>query len=353
MNEQKNIPNLFWPVLLIGVGSLLFLTNIGVIEPIDYSILWRLWPVFLVVVGVNMLFGRRTRWLAALLSAGLAGAVVAFLYFSPVIMDYLPEPEMVTEQFQVDLEDEAQAEINLDFDRGNLTIGQVEDAALLFEASVTHNEQVSFQNKPGDNHEVDLELDDVGVPQIGDFLNEQNQVRAEIGLSTQIPLELKLDIGAGNANMALEDILLSRLEVDTGSGGFEVVLPEGDYSVKLSSGSGDIDVKTAAGSVLDMKADVGSGRVTLTLAPSSEGNVVLDSGSGDIVVIIPEGLAVQFQGSTGSGSIRLPQGVVRISGSDGLSGDKGVWQTEGFEDAKQQLFIEFEIGSGSLRVEYP
>lgn len=46
MNENRRFPNLFWPVLLIGIGALLFLSNLEMIQPIDVRILWRLWPVF-------------------------------------------------------------------------------------------------------------------------------------------------------------------------------------------------------------------------------------------------------------------------------------------------------------------
>ncbi|MCB2179693.1 DUF4097 domain-containing protein [bacterium] len=353
MKDHRTSPNLFWPVLLIGIGLLLYFSEMGMIEPIDVNILWRMWPVFLVLIGVNMLFGRQVRWMASFLSAILALAVVAFLYFSPVIMEQLPTPEMVTEIYTEPLEDAQQAEIKLDFDRGNLNVGLLADSDQLFDATVVHNEEVTFRSSGSTTREIDLELNDVGMPQIGDFLNEQAQVRADIGLTGEIPLTLKIDIGGGTANLLLEDVSLERLEADSGSGGFDVMLPPGDYPVKLSSGSGGISVTTAEGSLLDMKVEVGSGRIGLNLAEDSEGEVQLDSGSGDITVTVPEGAAVQFVGSTGSGSIQLPEGFERISRGTGLTGERGTWQTQGFEDADMQIVISFEIGSGSLRVEYP
>lgn len=353
MKDHRNSPNLFWPVLLIGIGLLLFFSNIGMIEAIDFNILWRLWPVFLVLVGVNMLFGYRIRWIASIISAILAVVVVAFLYFSPVIVEQLPAAEMVTDTFVEPLEGADQADINVDFDRGNLEIGLLVDGSQLFEATVVHNEQVTYRRSGSSTREIKLYLDDVGVPQLGDFLSEQAQVRADIGLTGEIPLTLKVDIGSGNANLLLSEIVLDGLEADSGSGNFEAVLPAGDYPVRLSSGSGGISVIASGNSVLDLKAEVGSGKITLNLAEDSEGEIELDSGSGDITLNLPEGLAVQIQGSTGSGSIRLPEGFERVSSGNGISGERGMWQTPGFEDAALQVVIKFEIGSGSLRVEYP
>ena len=100
MDENRRFPNLFWPIILIGVGGLYLLSNLGMIEMISFYEIWRLWPVFLVIAGVNMLFGRNNRWLASLLSGLLALLVVAFLFFAPMVMESLPTPEMQTESFE-------------------------------------------------------------------------------------------------------------------------------------------------------------------------------------------------------------------------------------------------------------
>ncbi len=353
MNEQRNIPNLFWPVIFIGGGSLLFLSNTGVIDPLDFSILWRLWPVFLVVIGVNMLFGRRTRWLAALLTAALGLAVVGFVYFSPIIMDQLPTPEMITETFTEPVDGADSAAVTLDFDRGNITVDVLAEPNNLFEADVTHNEESTYRATGINSRAIRLELDQIGVPQLTDLFNQDSQVTADVGLAADIPIALKVNIGAGNGELFLQDLTLEKLEADGGSGRFEISLPAGEYPVKLGSGSGGITIYTAEGSILDMKAEVGSGRIMLTLAEDTAGEVILGSGSGDITVVIPEGVAIQLDGSTGSGSVRLPDEFELVSGGGEFSGAKGVWQTPGFEQAEQQVLIRFDIGSGNLRVEYP
>jgi DUF4097 and DUF4098 domain-containing protein YvlB len=163
---------------------------------------------------------------------------------------------------------------------------------------------------------------------------------------------LEVDIGAGNAVMDLTALEITKLEADSGSGRLEVSLPGGDFPVSIGSGSGSISIKAAEGSELDLDADVGSGRITIEIAKNSYGRVDLDSGSGGITVIVPEGLAMQVSGDTGSGSVSVPRDFVRTSGDDGLVGDSGTWESPEFSQADDGLFIRFDVGSGSLRVQY-
>ena len=352
MNENRRFPNLFWPIVLIGIGGLLFLSNLEIIEPIDVSILWRLWPVFLVIVGINMLFGRNNRMVASLFSGVLAVAIVGFLFFSPQIVDRLPTPQMVTESFETPLDGAEAADIDLDFDRGNLTVTSLDGGANLFEAVVNHNEKVNFQTSGTSRPKVRLSLNDVGAPQIGDWFEDQ-QITADIGLATGIPLELKVDVGSGSADLFLADMELIGLDANSGSGSLEVELPGGDYSVDLGSGSGSITVDTSPDSVLDLRANVGSGRISIRVEDGSYGKLDLESGSGSITVFVPEGMAVQVRGETGSGGVNLPNDFIRTAGRDGVTGDSGTWQTPGFAEADEQLYIEFSVGSGSLRIQYP
>ena len=151
----------------------------------------------------------------------------------------------------------------------------------------------------------------------------------------------------------MADLEIEKLEANSGSGSLEVEMPAGDFSSVFGSGSGSISIETAPGSALDLRADVGSGRITIRIGEDSFGEVDLESGSGSITVTLPEGVAVQLRGETGSGSVNLPRDFVRTAGQDGVTGDSGTWQSAGFAQAEEQLYINFSLGSGSLRVQYP
>ena len=67
-------PDLFWPIILIGAGIIFLLSNLGVITGNPWPILWNLWPVLLIVIGLDILFGRRS------MLGGLIGAALGVMF---------------------------------------------------------------------------------------------------------------------------------------------------------------------------------------------------------------------------------------------------------------------------------
>ena len=348
--DNQRFPNLFWPVLMIGLGVVLMLVNLNIIAPISIDMLWQMWPVFLVLAGINLLFGRN-RIISSLLSALLAAAIIGFLVFAPQIMTFLPEPDMVTETVAEPLDNATSANITLDFDRGDLNVGLLEDSPNLFKADVSHDERLDFHVSGSSQRNIRLELDDIGAPNFSFWLNE-NRITADIGLADDLPTDLSINIGGGDANLNLDELTLTGLEADSGSGGIDVLLPDGDYPVRMSAGSGSLDITTGENNALDIHAEVGSGRITLTVGEDSTGKIQAESGSGSITINLPQGTPVQIKASTGSGSVNLPKSFLRIHGGSDIIGQDGTWQTESFENAENGLVIVVEVGSGSVRVNY-
>ncbi len=53
-------PDLFWPIILIGAGVIFLLANLGIIPSNPWPLIWNLWPVILIVIGLDILLGRRS-----------------------------------------------------------------------------------------------------------------------------------------------------------------------------------------------------------------------------------------------------------------------------------------------------
>src|SRR5205807_1061054 len=62
-----------FPLLLVAVGVILLLNNLGVIPWAIWVALGQLWPIVLILLGVELLVGRRSAWL------GTAIAVVVIV----------------------------------------------------------------------------------------------------------------------------------------------------------------------------------------------------------------------------------------------------------------------------------
>lgn len=353
MNENKRTPNFFWPVIFIGVGAILLLTNLGLMEfeVLDLVNLVRLWPLLLVVIGINVLFGKTASWVGSGFSLLLGLSVIAFIVFGPSYIEPLSAKDLITESYSDPMADAESARVKLDFDKGTLEVSSLFDSDNLIEAEVTHDERLDFSSSGDSRRNVILKLDsDPEFWQL-EILGEQ-QTKGVVGLNPDLPIELLVDIGGGTAALDLEGLNLSDLEVNSGSGRIELVMPSGQVPANLGAGSGRVEVQTVEATELDLEVEVGSGRIVLTVVEDVFGKVDLQSGSGSITVYIPEGLAVRLTGTAGSGSVTAPNDFDRISVTGNTSGDSGTWQSPGFDQADEQLVIEFSVGSGSVRVRY-
>src|SRR5512139_225381 len=79
MDSRERHGGVVGPVILISLGVIFLLNNLGWLDWSVWSTVLRLWPVLLIGAGLDILFGRRSMWgsllVALLLLAVLAGAI--------------------------------------------------------------------------------------------------------------------------------------------------------------------------------------------------------------------------------------------------------------------------------------
>jgi hypothetical protein len=68
--------NVFGPFLLISLGVLLLLNNFGIVSWEVWSLLWKFWPVILIVWGIEAIFGKG--WIGRLLVSVVSLLLLAF-----------------------------------------------------------------------------------------------------------------------------------------------------------------------------------------------------------------------------------------------------------------------------------
>ena len=225
------------PVILIGLGVVFLLNNLGLLAWSVWDVLFRLWPILLIAVGLDVLIGRRSIWgslLALVLTlARLAG--VLWLFESGVITGQAA----ATEEIAQALDGATQAEVTLAPAAGRLHV----------EALPESNNLVSGVIRPISGERVEPDFAVQGETATFSLRSEGaftpftpgwgGQLGWDLGLNSDVPLELASSLGAGQADLDLTDLMVSDLRVSMGVGQTSVVLPdEGRFRAKIDGAVG-------------------------------------------------------------------------------------------------------------------
>jgi hypothetical protein len=324
MDKPRKFRSLLWPVLLIGVGVVWLLYSLGIIQAASFNALVSLWPLILIVIGLDMLFGRRSP-VASVLIALLALAAVVFVLLAAPALN-LPTSAVMQTQTIVEPRGEAtSADISLDLSSMPTRLYALGDSRDLLRAEIDYFGTLDYQATGESVRRISISqrTDSSGLRFVFD-----PSARWEIGLSPAVPIDLSIDGASGSAEIDLTGLDLSSFWFDQGSGSFDVILPMSpkEYEVTAIGGSGSLEI---------------------TLPEQTSLTLRLDGQSGSIRVNLPDRAGVRLEVlDSGSGSVNFPRELDLVSGGE----DKeGVWESPGYDDAVYKLRIICEdLGSGSF-----
>jgi hypothetical protein len=168
----------------------------------------------------------------------------------------------MTETQTVALEGAARAEVGLHMGAGELRLRAAEQAALL-EASFEFNRE---RNRPEVNYRV------VGAKGVLDVRHARrhginfgtSRNRWDLILGQAVPIDLKIDLGAGHSDIDLRGLKLDRVEIDMGVGEVNLDLrgPHASgFLVKIDGGVGSAKLALPAEVGVRVKVDGGLGSV--------------------------------------------------------------------------------------------
>ena len=311
--KRREPPSLFWPLALIGAGVLLLLSNLGHIPWSSWSLVWRLWPVLLIALGVEVMVGRRT--MAGALFSGLmmviiiGGAVVLILFAQriPILSEMAQPAEWRISEVEHALDDIEQAHVYVNWDSPPGHLSVLEDSTNLIEARIAHSGELVFDvNARGGKADVRLEQRNTG-PGIPWRPFSDEEARWDVYLSPRVLLDLDLDSGSGRCIFDLTELQLEKLFLDSGSGAVDLMLP-GTRSFKAT----------------------------------------INSGSGAVRITIPERVGVRVELDSGSGAFRPDARFGLVSGE--TDGDS-IWETDNWDKAEIQIELTIDQGSGRVVIE--
>lgn len=259
MSHPRGV-RLFWPIILIGVGSILLLSNIGVIHGNPWSTIFQLWPVLLIALGLDILLGGATGGRAivsALLGLLLVGGVLWVLIAQPAIPGLSFGGTLQSTPISHPLDGAESARAELSFGAGANQVHALSDSNNLIEGNLqTYNPPTFVVSQAGGQADIRLSPGTTGLF-IPPFSPEE---KWDIGLNPAVTYQINLNMGVGQSKIDLSKLRLSGGQIDGGVGSSETWLPDkGTFSLRINGGVGTLRIYVPHSMALRVEVNGGLG----------------------------------------------------------------------------------------------
>lgn len=313
--KSRRPARVVFPLLLIVVGFLFLLNNLGIVPWSVWPTLARLWPVLLILLGIDFVLGRRAGILGPAITAiVLVAVVVVSIAMTFPVARATEAPSLPTSDVRVPLDGATSGEITMQLPAGTLDVGALPargDAVLQAKtsmpASLVLNRQASVR---GGVAQVVLSANSSTstgrmFPPGWPFNSPRpgGEITWNVLLSPITPLTLRADVGAGQSDFDLTGLMVQQLTVNNGAG------------------------------------------QTTIRFPSNAGQTIADvhSGAGQLVLIVPPDVGAYIHTSRG--------GVVNVQvPSDRFQSVSDGYETANYASAANRVDVTLHLGVGSVDV---
>jgi len=302
------------PLLLIGFGTMMLLWR-WLPDFYPWPVLWKYWPLLLVLVGAGMFWDRARRQTDPEAAPGFpVGSTIGTVVFLIVLAALLWHGHVYAHHDWMHVSDNpghrghsTEVVDRKDAKAVHLTV-HMPSGELKIEGGSEHLMEGDFYqgsswSAPSVEYSVDkgigtLEINQQSSNQL--MGNSDNSWRLK--LSDEVPMELKVDVGAGRGDLNFSKIDLTRLEINIGAG---------QAVVDLTGERGK-----------DLRAEI-------------------HGGVGEAVVKLPKNVGVVATVHGGLGSIDTP----------GLKEDNGQYVNLAYGKSPNTIHLTVEGGIGHIRLE--
>lgn len=273
------LDRIMWGIVLLFVGGVLLLENFNVIDFYWRSI-WRFWPIFLIIAGVNILFNKNKSQVGGMVSIAILIATLILLFFKGqerpdrriTIIDQLEDRNSDRDSrenssnnqhlFLPYIADSLTKRTVLNISGGGTTFelkGHT-DSLISADVNTRRNVFVLIKNVSKDSVTT-LNLKMRGK---GDWNTGGNNV--DVMLNTNPIWEVHMNMGAGEADFDLSDYKVREFNFDGGAAALDVklgaLLPITDVNVKTGIADVQIKIPTASGCRIKAKTGLSSKEFT-------------------------------------------------------------------------------------------
>lgn len=303
MEERRPVRRggLVGPLILIGLGIVFLLNNLGILAWSVWDVIFRLWPVLLIAVGLDILIGRRSVWgsLVALVLMLAVIAGVVWLFAAGIVGGEASAGEEIAQA----LDGATRGEVVIAPAVGNLHVEALPESNNLVSGVVrpVSGERVRRDFAVQDETATfSLRSEGAFTPFTPGWSGGQGW---DLGLNSDVPLDVEISLGAGDADVDLTGLTVSDLDMSMGLGQTTVVLPdEGRFRARI------------------------------------------DGAIGQTIVVIPAGLEARIRFDTALANRNVPAGFRR---------QDDVYTTPGYASAEDRVDLEVGMAIGNVTIRRP
>lgn len=253
MEQKPRRGGLVWPVILIGLGIVFLLNNLGMLSWDVWETILRMWPVILIAIGLDLIIGRRSVWgslfaLVLILAVLGGGVLLAQMNAGGAVAD-------TTETVQYALGSATTASVNISPAVGDLRVRALPaSSGDLAQGTIELVRGESLQRLFTGGAAPRLTLT-TSKKSWGPMLGWKNARMWSLGLNPNAALDLELDMAVGKVDADLTGLSLESLRANLAVGQITVRLPaEGRYQARVSAAIGELVIEIPSGVGARVKA---------------------------------------------------------------------------------------------------
>ncbi len=266
---------LIFPLVLIAIGVIILLSNTGVLSSDALQRLGDLWPLLLVILGLQLILNHTLpRQQATII--GLA-ATVAIVIAAVAYAALAPAATFGARQADSNalLGGLTEATLDLNYSGATLDVQSGSLGDLLYQA---HVDYPGTDNPPAIS--LDQETGKLEIRESSSFSNFSpfrwfgpNRRHVQVTLTDRIPWAIQIDGGAANERLDLRHLQLSKLQVSGGANRLDVQVaaPKGTVLIDVSGGASSVTLRAPAQS--EWRVAISGGVSAVTINGSSSGNL--------------------------------------------------------------------------------
>lgn len=312
--KAMSYKKIFWGIMLVLIGVLFILKNVGMIY-FDWHTIWRLWPVVLILWGISILPVKDYIKLIISVAAIAISVLLVNQYdktgyynfgrnnrnsgnrFEWNNKNYGDSNESKQEMFQMLDSLVTRVELKMEAAAGEFSIDETipEDKMLTFLKTGNIGNYSMTSRDDSTKRFVELKINESNVR----MQNRGNKV--VLGLNTYPTWDLDLDIGAASIDFDLSSYKVGKLDIDGGA-----------CSVKIKLGEA-----------------------------SEHTDVDIEAGAASIELLIPTGAGAELKTETALTS-RNFQGFKKVN--------TGLYRTDNFETSNQKIMIDIDAAVSSISI---